>query len=199
MDASVKRNPWRVRLPARLAPRTFCNSPARYRMRHCVFALITVLAGSAGVAQEGDPLKSADCRQALDGLQAQEAQAVGVPDRPAQGPGHREVLKQLEVVRRHAARACLGGTGDPAPPSSRFAQPLVTVPPVAKRPPAPAPALPVGPTVSLPTQRQPPSIVTACDLTGCWANDGSRLQRLGPNLVGPRGPCILQGVVLHCP
>jgi len=167
-------------------------------MRRCVFAVITALAGSAGVAQEGDRLKSADCRQALDALQAQETQALAAPDRQADGRRHREALKQLEALRRHAARACLGGRDDLPPPSSRFAQPPMSVPPVAPRPPAPAPVLPVGPTVSIP-KSQPPTVVTDCDATGCWASDGSRLQRAGPNLVGPRGLCVLQGVVLRCP
>ena len=168
-------------------------------MRHGLFTLITALAGSAAVAQEADPLKSTDCRQALDALHALEARAVATPDRQTQGPGHREVLKQLDVVRRQAARACLGGRGDPAPLSSRVAPPLVSVPPVAPRPPAAAPALPAAPTVSLPMQGQAPPMVTACDLNGCWASDGSRLQRFGPNLFGPRGVCILRGAALHCP
>ncbi|WP_295638039.1 hypothetical protein [uncultured Methylibium sp.] len=44
-----------------------------------------------------------------------------------------------------------------------------------------------------------PLVVTGCDATGCWASDGSRLQRLGPDLVGPRGTCTVQGAVLACP
>jgi hypothetical protein len=167
-------------------------------MRRSMLVLLTALAGSAGVAQEADPLKSADCRQALDVLQAHEARLPAAPGQ-AQGPSQREDLKQLDALRRHAARACLGDRGDPATASPRFSPP-VTVPPVAVRPSTPAPALPVRPSVSLPPAVQPtPAAVTACDPNGCWASDGSRLQRFGPNLYGPRGVCILRGAVLQCP
>jgi len=170
-------------------------------MRRCVFAVITALACGAGVAQESDRLKSADCRQALDALQAQEASALVVPEegQQAQAASRGEVLKRLEPLRRHAARACLGGRGHPPPPAQRFAQPGVTVPPVVIRPLALPPPLTVAPTLSLPTQVKPPLTVTTCDATGCWASDGSRLQRLGPNLLGPRGLCTVQGMVLSCP
>jgi len=34
---------------------------------------------------------------------------------------------------------------------------------------------------------------------GCWASDGTRVDRFGPNLGGRRGVCTLSGAVLQCP
>jgi hypothetical protein len=47
--------------------------------------------------------------------------------------------------------------------------------------------------------QQRPYAITSCDAGGCWANDGSRLNRVGPNLWGPRGVCTVQGTLLQCP
>jgi hypothetical protein len=44
-----------------------------------------------------------------------------------------------------------------------------------------------------------PKSITSCDALGCWASDGTRLQRVGPNLLGPRGFCSAPGGVLQCP
>jgi hypothetical protein len=63
-------------------------------------------------------------------------------------------------------------------------------PSVSAAAPALAPVLPVQPTLVT---------ITTCDPGGCWASDGSRLQRFGPNLVGPRGVCTVQASQLHCP
>ena len=49
------------------------------------------------------------------------------------------------------------------------------------------------------TGTEKPYAITSCDAGGCWANDGSRLNRLGPNLWGPRGICTVQGSLLQCP
>jgi hypothetical protein len=163
-------------------------------MRRCVFALIAALAAGSGVAQPGDPMKSKECRQALDALQEQENKATAEGGR--QQPGS---LKQLEPFRRDAARACLGGRGDPEPLSSRFAQPPNAVSPAPVRTPAqPSPrAIVPPPPVTQPAP--PPLVVTGCDATGCWASDGSRLPRVGPDLLSPRGLCTVHGAVLRCP
>jgi hypothetical protein len=42
-------------------------------------------------------------------------------------------------------------------------------------------------------------MVTTCDIGGCWTSDGTRLQRAGPDLVGPRGVCTVQGALAFCP
>jgi hypothetical protein len=46
----------------------------------------------------------------------------------------------------------------------------------------------------------PPLVsITSCDANGCWASDGTRLQRFGSQLLGPRGVCSRVGAVVHCP
>jgi hypothetical protein len=44
-----------------------------------------------------------------------------------------------------------------------------------------------------------PYAITSCDPGGCWANDGSRLNRVGTTLLGRQGVCILHGTLLQCP
>ena len=124
-------------------------------MRRCVFALIAALAAGSGVAQPGDPMKSKECRQALDALQEQENKATAEGGR--QQPGS---LKQLEPFRRDAARACLGGRGDPEPLSSRFAQPPNAV--------SPAPVRTLSPTMPPPPPDRAISVVA-------WATSRKRL------------------------
>ena len=51
---------------------------------------------------------------------------------------------------------------------------------------------------SPPVQLPPLRTVTQCDPSGCWTNDGVRLNRLGPLLVGPPGVCTVQSGVLSC-
>jgi len=169
-------------------------------MVRCLYALTAALAVNAVLAQEGNPLQSADCRKALDALQTQEDAAAALRRSGGQTEGRerRPVHAELEKARRHAAIACLGGRADSPPPSARFAQPPMTVAPIRIAP-APPPQLPAGPMPPLLKKVEPPTLVTACDLGGCWASDGSRLQRAGPNLLGPRGLCSVQGALLHCP
>ena len=164
-------------------------------MHGCRFVLIlwAALVAGPGLAQGGDPLDSPACRRALDALRTQEDQARA----DAPGQDRRQTAARLEPLRRAAARACLGARGDPPPAPRRLAQPPVEVP----RVPLPQAAVPVpaGPPVPVPKPPAPPVVVTTCDAAGCWASDGSRLQRFGTNLLGPRGVCAVQGVVLHCP
>jgi hypothetical protein len=170
-------------------------------MLRCLFALTIALAASAAAAQASDTLESADCRQALESLQAQEAAVLAARrvGRPADDRYQLPLDSRLETLRRQAAHACLGGHADPPLPSQRLAQPPVVVPPVAISRPAPAPALPAGSLWPSLKQAEPPTVIQACDAAGCWASDGSRLNRVGPNLLGPRGMCSVQGTVLHCP
>jgi len=154
--------------------------------------LLAALAAPVGMAQEDRRPVSAECRQALDALEAQEAAALAAQDR-------REAVKQVQALRRRAARACLGGSGEPPPLTSRFVQPAPgVVPPSAQRPPAPPRAMPAAPP-PMPAPQRPPPVITACDAAGCWTSDGSRVDRQGPLLFGPHGLCTLQGVTLHCP
>lgn len=160
------------------------------------FLLALVLAASCA-AWADDPLQSADCRAALAALQA--AEEAAAPQRPpgdaAAGPATRA---RLEALRGRAARACLGSRADPPQPGRR-AQPPLAVPPVTVLPDLPArPARPPE-TPPPPQIPQPPLTVTGCDALGCWASDGTRLQRNGPWLLGPRGFCHEQGGLLQCP
>jgi len=163
-------------------------------MVRCPFVLATALCASVAAAQEVDRTASAECRQALESLQAQETAVVAA--RRAAGPGQRAPDAPLEALRRRAAAACLGGRPDL--PAQRFAQPPIVVPPVTVTRPS-LPALPSVAPAGPPRPAETPTLITSCDAAGCWASDGSRLTRSGLNLVGPRGLCSAQGVVLHCP
>jgi hypothetical protein len=149
-------------------------------------ALTWLLACAAAAAQDGDRMQSAECRQALEALRVREAAAASAPSLRA----------ELPALRQRAARDCLGGPGSKEAAPQRLAEPPVrvapiAVPPAAKPSPAQAPAAAPKPVA--------PTTVTSCDATGCWASDGSRLQRAGPNLLGPRGLCTQAGPILNCP
>lgn len=163
------------------------------------FVALGMLVAAAAAAQPADPLQSPPCRAALDALRAREdaasaAAAAGRPHVPDAA---------LQAQRRAAARACLGGRADAPPAPARLAQPPLAVPPVpplpAARPPAPTP-LRIEPMQPSPRQFAPPPSITSCDAAGCWTSEGTRLHRVGPDLLsGPRGHCSVQGTLLHCP
>jgi hypothetical protein len=151
--------------------------------------LLAALASGPGPAHARELLDAPACRRAMDTLDAREAAAA--KDRAAR--------PAWESARRQAALACLGGRDRAASAVRRAAQPSFTTPPA--RPgvpitiPVPTPSA-APPAVPRPA---PPLTVTACDATGCWASDGSRLQRVGPNLLGPQGQaCSTSGTLLHC-
>jgi hypothetical protein len=173
-------------------------------MYRFVYASAAAFAASAAMAQAGDPLRSADCRRALDVLQAQEAAAAALPLSDGQPAGRKRLGANapLETARRRAAGACLGARADaPVPPlPQHLAQPAIAVAPVAMPRPLPPLPLPAAPAVALPRKVEPPTTVTACDAVACWASDGSRLPRTGAGLVGPRGLCSgVPGALLQCP
>jgi len=151
-----------------------------------------------------DTTQSPACRQALAAVQAQEsaaltAKSVKPPASAPAGPSPEALL----AMRERAARICLGpGTSGP-PPSQRTQQTPISVAPVTpSRPPVtPQPITPSPTTTTpvVPTRTDPTLTVTGCDATGCWASDGTRLEKSGPNLIGPRGVCTMQGAVLRCP
>lgn len=178
--APATRNPMRQRLPA---------SPVPSATRGAACVLLLALALPA-VAQ--DRARSDDCRRALAALDAQEAQAASAADRSA-------ALQRVRMSRREAARACLGGTGEPPPLSARPIEPLRPVPPP---PPAliPPPPRPPAPTTQIVPPPAPAPVVTSCDPGGCWSSDGSRMLRVGPTtVVGPKGACTVTGAVVSCP
>ena len=166
-------------------------------------ACVAATAAAAAPPASPDPLASSDCRNALDTLQAAEdAQASQHAPREATPADAR-----LLTARREAARACLATHPDPAPagtapPVGRLAQPPIRVAPISLGTPPAVPvaraATPPSPPVVAPPAR--PQSIVSCDPGGCWANDGSRLNRFGPTLsAGSRGLCTLQGALLTCP
>jgi hypothetical protein len=145
--------------------------------------------GAAAGAQDGGLTSEPACRLALQRLQEREAAAIA--DRNA-------ARAPLEAARRQAAMTCLGGRDRAASAAPRAAQPPVAVPRAAAPAPLPVPragALPAPP----PRPATAPLTVTACDATGCWASDGTRLLRAGPNLLGPTGVCTTSGPFVQCP
>ncbi len=134
-------------------------------------------------------------------LQAGEGEAAAEAGRRAGSPPSPVARARLETLRRQAARACLGaGAGADRPvPAGRLAQPPVAVPPLPLPP--PRPLAPPQASQPLPPLKpvEPPPTLTGCDATGCWASDGTRLQQVGPALLGPRGFCHAQGALLQCP
>ena len=172
-------------------------------------AILALAAASTAIADPaaatlGDPLEAAECRRALAALNTDEA-AVAEASRASGGitaNDRRLIDAKLAPVRRRAAKACLARRADPATPSSER---LVRPAPVTTQPLAVAPASSAAPTAvtaraAPPTARaEKPYAITSCDPGGCWANDGSRLNRVGPNLWGPRGICTVQGSLLQCP
>ena len=189
-------------------------------MHRALFGSVTILAllqGAFAAAgpppTAGDPLHSAECRSALQALQVEES-AVGPASRVASPAASapraadgtrvdsptRPRSPKLATARRQAAAACLAGRADPPALPQRLAQPAIAVPPVTEpRPPVPSA---MRPGTALPSPALPvpgPTTVLSCDIGGCWANDGSRLNRVGPTLWGPRGACTVQGTLLQCP
>lgn len=156
--------------------------------------LMAAAHGSAAAdgSDAGDPLHAPACREALRALEQAERDA---PD-PA-GRAASAVPGALAAARRQVARICLAGPPDPPVPPLTRLQPPLAMPPVSVPPMRPPAGVP-GPSIAVPTPRAPVTI-TACDPTGCWASDGSRLQRAGPQLLGPRGPCTTAGALLNCP
>ena len=168
------------------------------RMFSTLIAVVFALVASAAGADSGEALGSPKCLEALESLRAHEAALPAAPQASVQADRRQRAapIARLEALRRLAARACLGGRNVAPSRTQRDPGPSIVVPPVVvarpllppTRPPAPA-TNPVGPV----------TVITACDAVGCWASDGSRLHRVGPNLQGPRGLCSVQGGVLQCP
>lgn len=157
-----------------------------------------VFCATVSAVKPGDPLKSSECLAALDTLQALETTMAPKPSASSvREPLARRQEAKLETARRTAAHACLGAREDSLPPR-RAEHPPVLAParpaPALPSPPAPATAA-VLPPVQIPTTKT----VTACDAAGCWASDGTRLQRVGDSLLGPKGFCTVSGSVLTCP
>ena len=175
-------------------------------MCRTLLAVAITLCAPLQPARATGSVDSTDCRRALQALEAREAELLAsrkdgarADDRDRPAPDAR-----LQTLRQQAARACLGDRADAATPPRQTARPPIVVTPVGIGPPASKPPLPAAAAqpsagrIDLPPV-EPPLVVTGCDAGGCWASDGSRLQRLGDQLLGPRGLCTLQGTFLRCP
>jgi hypothetical protein len=164
-------------------------------------AAALVFAPAFGLA---DALQSPACLSALEALTQAEDEAHGTPGVPAAPEGGANAPRPaaaLVAARRNVAQACLG-TEDTTPPRERYSPPVAVErlqqPGPPSPPPGPVQRPPVQPVSPAP-RPDPLHMTTLCDATGCWTNDGIRLQRQGPVLMGPRGPCLQIGAVLNCP
>jgi hypothetical protein len=154
-----------------------------------ITALALLACASNGVwAQGGDPLKSPECKAALDELERR-------VEEKSEGAAR---AQRVASARRLAAAACLGRSEGNARRSGAPDPPQVVRPPVITALPA-APPLPgmVAPPPPVPIPR--PTVITTCDPAGCWDSEGRRLSNMGPLLMGPRGPCTVQGGLASCP
>ncbi len=167
-------------------------------MRHRFTLLATALAVSALAAPSTDRLQSPGCVTAMSALHDVEgAVAASVKSGKGTSAADSRTLVKLAELKRAAARTCLGGNGTPSPAPQHMAQRPISVQvspsaSVTARPaliPSPLPPVPVAPLKS----------ITSCDAAGCWVNNGTRLQRVGPALLSPKGFCSVQGSVLNCP
>ena len=178
--------------------------PAPAARARVVALLASIVAVTPALAAPVDPLESSECQRALAALDSQEAAVAETSGASAvaSADDRRLIAAKLTPARREAARACLARSLDP--PSS---SPLARPPPIATAPllvpPASAPAPSRSTAGSPPPLPRPgpaePYAITSCDPGGCWANDGTRLNRVGPSLWGPRGVCTVQGSLVQCP
>lgn len=164
-------------------------------MRH-PWALLIAACCSVGAAA-ANPLESRECRAAVARLDALEAAPA-----PAAGGSAPAPSDALRAARQAVARDCLARQADPPTPPRTQVQPPLALPGTPPLPPQVGPAaghVRPPPETRPPVQRQMPLGIVACDATGCFTSDGRRLQRAGPQLLGPTGLCNDQGGVLVCP
>jgi hypothetical protein len=164
-------------------------------------------AASAWAGAQGASPASADCRRALDALEAQESRVIAARQAGNAAASPAPSLDDLRPLRAAAARACLGGSNEAPPPTARLLPPAEMprpapsaawrLPPVPARPAAPATPMPPPAPAARPVER--PVVITHCDPSGCWANDGLWRPRVGGTLGGPRGLCTTQGTLVSCP
>lgn len=182
------------------------QSPQRRRSTPC-------REGTAGSPRTTRPCRAAPARGAARRVHVL---GVGHPDRRAAaartdfmtraGPAVLLALASVACVAQDAdllhAPACRRAMDalearEAAPP--RTAQPAAKAGPPAHTVPAAPRATPTAVPAPAPRPAPPPLTISACDATGCWASDGTRLQRAGPNLLGPTGVCTTSGPFVQCP
>lgn len=167
--------------------------------KHCLSWMLALLAVGA-VAQELP--QSSACRTALQALEQAEdtLAATAAASNATRGDSERQraTAARLLPLRQRVADACLGGLTTSPPPSQRTWLAPSAPPRAALPPPRPARPVDTSPIVPLP-RFEAPVTVNHCNAATCVASDGSTLTRVGPNLIGPRGSCTVQGVFLRCP
>lgn len=146
---------------------------------------------------------SAACRAALQALSQAEdaliaAAAASAPEAAA-GDRQRAVAARLLPLRQRVADVCLGGMTTSPPPSQHTW--IGEFPNRTAAPAAPTVRMPQinVPVVTIPPPRFEPPVTVTCNGMSCVASDGSALTRIGPNVIGPRGPCTVTGAQVRCP
>lgn len=173
------------------------------KLRCAVLLLVPALVGAA----KADQLpKSPACSTALKALHDAEdalAAARSTESPIAQPDVQRRdaVAARLQPLRKGVADACLGGLTTSPPPSQRSWAAPSSPRAAPASPQARVPAKPLGsePLLRWDTPANTLPTVTHCNGAVCTASDGSTLTRVGPNLVGPRGACRVEGAFLRCP
>ena len=158
-------------------------------MRPFLALLLAAGAALAASAEPADRLDSPECKAARGELEA-------TLDDP--GIGRNERAQRLAAVRKKVLSICLG-PASAQPQRAGAPQPALAVPaPIISAPPL-YPTVRATPAPLPPVEVPRPAVITTCDAAGCWDSEGRRLNQLGPMLVGPRGPCTLQGGIANCP
>jgi hypothetical protein len=136
-------------------------------------------------AQEADPLKSPACGAAIAQLQSARE--------------NHEAADRVETLRSSAASTCLGQPDPPARPSRAMQAPIAVPAPQIESSSRPAPIIAAPTLPPPPVAIDRPSSPAICDGGGCWANDGTHLRMVPPDLRGPTGLCSYLGGQLYCP
>jgi hypothetical protein len=170
-------------------------------MRIQLVALAAALATIAIAAPSNDRLQSAGCVNAMSALHdVEDAVVTSAKSGKGTGAADSRVIAKLAELKRVAAQTCLGGDGSLTPLPQHIGQQPIAVAPVTVSPNASGARVPANTSPLLPPLSVAPlKSIASCDAAGCWASDGTRLQRVGPNLLGPKGFCTVQGSVLNCP
>jgi hypothetical protein len=168
-----------------------------YRVGPCLALIFG--AACSGVALADELPRSPACRtavQALDRAETAITDTAAAASAPADAARQRSVAMRLQPLREQVGRACLGGlTTSPSPSQHTYLAPAP-----ARVTAAPRSPMPTVPPVSVPMPRvEVPITLSNCNAATCLGSDGSTLTRVGPNVVGPRGACTVQGVFVRCP
>jgi hypothetical protein len=155
----------------------------------CSVLLPCAVATASAWAQRAEPLlQSPACAQARAALD--EALAAHSRSDPA-------TTRSLARARVQAQRECLGNTDatvlrERSTTDAPLRVPRIVVPPATTAPAAAALPSPLPPPA--------PRVLGPCDATGCWDNQGRRLNEGGGIYSSPGGGvCSVQGSFATCP